>query len=108
MSVTVNISFETLLQTVANLDKSEKKQIWDFLETELQADELDDLEEAEVALAYQDYEQGNYVTLDEYHSDRLSRANETPRWAIRDKIDDVRHLIIVGRCQHRKDIYREK
>jgi hypothetical protein len=41
---------------------------------ELQIDDLDDLEEeAEVSEAYQEYQLGNYVTLDQYHSDRLSK-----------------------------------
>ena len=75
MPVTVNIPFDSLLQTIRNLDLSEKQQLWDFLEAEL---ETDDQEEIEVALAYQEYETGNYVTLDHYHGDRLSTIEESP------------------------------
>ena len=47
----------------------------DVLSNELQIDDLDDLEEeAEVSQAYQEYELGNYVTLDQYHSDRSSNS----------------------------------
>lgn len=78
MSVTLNIPFDSLLETIRNLDLSEKQQLWDFLAAELAGDDLDDLEEIEVALAYQEYEAGNYVTLDHYHGDRLAPTEESP------------------------------
>jgi len=78
MPVTVNIPFDSLLQTIGGLSPSEKQQLWDFLETELQTDDLDAQEEGEVALAYQEYEAGNYVTLDHYHGDRLATSETSP------------------------------
>jgi hypothetical protein len=63
MSITLNISFDTLLETIRNLETSEKQQLWDFLEAELEIDDLDAQEEREVALAYQEYEAGDYLTL---------------------------------------------
>lgn len=77
MAVTVSIPFDSLLQTIHNLDLSEKQELWDFLEAELEAKDLDDQEEIEVTLAYQDYEAGNYVTLDHYHDDRLSQIKKS-------------------------------
>ncbi|MGA0201321.1 MAG: hypothetical protein ACO3NK_19785 [Prochlorotrichaceae cyanobacterium] len=78
MSISISISFESLLQTIRSLNESEKQLLWDILSNELQIDNLDDLEEeAEVSQAYQEYQLGNYVTLDQYHSDRLSRMGES-------------------------------
>lgn len=78
MSITLNISFDTLLETIRNLETSEKQQLWDFLEAELEIDDLDDQEEREVALAYQEYEAGDYLTLDQYDSKRLASVEKKP------------------------------
>jgi hypothetical protein len=78
MSITLNISFDTLLETIRNLETSEKQQLWDFLEAELEIDDLDAQEEREVALAYQEYEARDYLTLDQYDGDRLARVEKNP------------------------------
>ena len=78
MSITLNISFDTLLETIRNLETSEKQQLWDFLEAELEIDDLDAQEEREVALAYQEYEAGDYLTLDQYDSKRLASVEKNP------------------------------
>lgn len=76
MTVNVNIPFENLLQAIRNLDTVEKQQLSDFLAIELDEDTGDDQEEIEVNQAYQEYETGNYVTLDQYHTCRLSEKGE--------------------------------
>jgi hypothetical protein len=80
MEKTVNLAipFDFLLQAVAKLGPDDKQRLWDFLNTDLHDSDstlLDADEDADVALAYAEYESGDFVTLDEYalqRSDRLA------------------------------------
>lgn len=78
-SETVNLSipFDFLLQAVAQLDSAEKERLWEFLDEDLHGDDedatSDPQEEAEVAQAYQEYKNGDYLTLDEYVAQRSER-----------------------------------
>jgi hypothetical protein len=78
MSKTFNLAipFDFLLQAIAKLSPADKQRLWEFLDTDLHdsADEiLDSDEEAEVAIAYAEYQAGDFVTLDEYTSQRSQR-----------------------------------
>lgn len=78
MSKTFNLAipFDFLLQAIAKLSPADKQRLWEFLDTDLHdsADgTLDPDEEAEVATAYADYQAGDFVTLDEYTSQRSQR-----------------------------------
>lgn len=80
-SETVNLSipFEFLLQAIAQLDSAEKERLWEFLDEDLHGEDEDEgadpQEEAEVAQAYQEYEAGDYLTLDEYVAQRADRLS---------------------------------
>lgn len=72
------IPFDFLLQAIAKLSPADKQRLWEFLDTDLHAaaaDTLDPDEEAEVATAYAEYEAGDFVTLDEYASQRSQRMS---------------------------------
>lgn len=76
MSETVNLTipFDFLLQAIAQLKPDDKQRLWEFLDDELHDDETGDAEEeAEVAAAHAEYEAGDFVTLDEYASQRAQR-----------------------------------
>jgi hypothetical protein len=79
MSKTFNLAipFDFLLQAIAKLSHADKQRLWEFLDTDLHdsTDEtLDPEEEAEVATAYAEYQAGEFVTLDEYNSQRSQRT----------------------------------
>jgi hypothetical protein len=79
MSKTFNLAipFDFLLQAIAKLSPADKQSLWDFLDTDLHdsaADTLDPDEETEVATAYAEYAAGEFVTLDEYASQRSQRT----------------------------------
>lgn len=79
MSKTFNLAipFDFLLQAIAKLSPADKQRLWEFLDTDLHdsTDEaLDPKEEAEAAAAYAEYEAGDFVTLDEYTSQRSQRT----------------------------------
>jgi hypothetical protein len=78
MSKTFNLAipFDFLLQAIAKLSPADKQRLWEFLDTDLHnsSDEtFDPEEEAEVASAYAEYQAGEFVTLDEYTSQRAQR-----------------------------------
>ena len=78
MSKTFNLAipFDFLLQAIAKLSPADKQRLWEFLDTDLHdstAETLDPDEEAEVATAYAEYQAGDFVTLDEYASQRSQR-----------------------------------
>ncbi|MEO0456668.1 MAG: hypothetical protein AAF152_08800 [Cyanobacteria bacterium P01_A01_bin.114] len=76
-TINLTIPFDFLLNVIAKLDLVEKQRLWEFLDTDLHGDDtegLDPEEEAEVAQAYQEYEAGNYITLDEYSEQRAERS----------------------------------
>ncbi|MBE9140557.1 hypothetical protein IQ254_25720 [Nodosilinea sp. LEGE 07088] len=78
MSKTFNLAipFDFLLQAIAKLSHADKQRLWEFLDSDLHdsGDEPLDLEEeAEVATAYAEYQAGDFVTLDEYASQRSQR-----------------------------------
>jgi hypothetical protein len=82
MSETVNLTipFDCLLQAIAQLNTDDKQRLWEFLDEQLHDDEIGDAEEeAEVAGAYAEYEAGEFVTLDEYTSQRIQRLSIASR-----------------------------
>ncbi|NMF86267.1 hypothetical protein [Nodosilinea sp. P-1105] len=79
MDKTVNLAipFDFLLQAIASLSPADKQRLWDFLDSDLQDaadDSFDAEEEAEVATAYAEYAAGEFVTLEEYTSQRSQRT----------------------------------
>jgi hypothetical protein len=74
-TVKVEISFRSLLEAVSSLDPSEKRQLWEVLDSELFQDEEDSPEDiAEIQAAYADYEAGDYMTFEEYSAQRAQRT----------------------------------
>ena len=78
MSKTFNLAipFDFLLQAIAKLSPADKQRLWEFLDTDLH-DSTDEAfnpeEEADVAAAYAEYQAGEFVTLDDYTSQRAQR-----------------------------------
>jgi len=65
--VKVDISFRSLLEAVASLEVSEKRELWQLLEAELFPEEEYSLEDlADIQAARADYEAGDYMTFDRY------------------------------------------
>ncbi len=72
---TISTTFESLLETIANLGQSEKRKLWEYLDSELsEEDELDEQTIADIALAYTDYAAGDYLTIQEYRAQRLKQS----------------------------------
>ena len=76
--INLRIPFDFLLQAIASLSAAEKERLWEFLDTDLQGvdpEEILDLEvETEVAQAYEEYQAGDYIKLDEYVAQRAQHA----------------------------------
>jgi hypothetical protein len=74
-TVKVNISFQSLIETVSSLKVSEKHQLLEYLEAELFADDEDtEAEMSEIKAAHQEYQAGEYVTFDRYLAQRENRS----------------------------------
>lgn len=73
--VKVDVSFRSLLEAVASLEISEKRELWQLLEAELFPEEDYSLEDiADIRTARADYEAGDYVTFDQYRSQRSIKS----------------------------------
>lgn len=73
-TVKIDISFQALLAAVSSLERAEKQELWELLETELFADEEDTPDDlAEIQTARADYATGDYTTFDQYAAQRTSR-----------------------------------
>lgn len=71
----ISTTFESLLETIANLGQSEKRKLWEYLDSELsEEDELDEQTIADIELAYIDYAAGDYLTIQEYRAQRLKQS----------------------------------
>lgn len=70
-TVKLQISFESLVKAISDLDIEQKQRLWKILNEEM-ANIEDDLEEsnpriqAEINLARKAYEAGDYTTIEEY------------------------------------------
>jgi hypothetical protein len=74
-TVKVNISFQSLLETVSSLKVAEKHQLLEYLEGELFADDEDtEAEMSEIKAARQEYRSGEYITFDLYVAQRENRS----------------------------------
>ena len=71
---TIKITFESLLETIANLGQVEKRKLWEYLDSELSEEELDEQTIANIEVAYSDYAAGDYLTIQEYRAQRLQRS----------------------------------
>jgi hypothetical protein len=69
-------ALSTLLTAIAQLDVSEKHQLWQYLDSELFADdnELDEQAIADIAAAYADYAAGDYLTIQVYRAQRVRKS----------------------------------
>lgn len=93
--VKVDISFQALLTAVLSLERAEKQKLWEFLETDLFANEEDAPEDlVEIQAARADYAAGDYITFDQYAAERASRSEWltqsfiTPK-VVRKQLDDL-------------------
>ena len=72
---TISITFESLLETIANLGQGEKRKLWEYLDSELsEEEELDQQTIADIASAYTDYAAGDYLTIQEYRAQRSKQS----------------------------------
>jgi hypothetical protein len=74
--VTINHSIDGLLATIRQLDVSQKHQLWQYLDSELFEDDdsLDEQLSADIEAAYADYAAGDYLTIQEYRSQRTRNS----------------------------------
>ena len=70
---TISITFESLLETISNLGQIEKRKLWEYLDSELSEEELDEQTIADIEVAYENYAAGDYLTIQEYRAQRLQR-----------------------------------
>ena len=70
---TISITFESLLETISNLGQIEKRKLWEYLDSELSEEELDEQTIADIEVAYEDYAAGDYLTIQEYRAQRIQR-----------------------------------
>ena len=73
------IPFESLIDSVAELSLEDKRRLWELLEEQVaQAEEeiweQDPAVQAEIQEARAAYQAGDYVTIDEYSSQRAKKA----------------------------------
>ena len=71
---TTNNTFESLLETISNLGQVEKRKLWEYLDSELSEEELDEQTIADIEVAYADYASGDYLTIQEYRARRVQRS----------------------------------
>lgn len=77
-TVKIDISFQSLLAAISSLEIAEKQQLWELLEAELFPDEEDSPENiAEIEAARADYKAGDYITFDEYTTQRARKSKST-------------------------------
>ena len=73
--VKIDISFQSLLEAISSLEVAQKQKLWELLEAELFPDEEDSPEDiAEIEAARADYKAGDYITFDEYTTQRASKS----------------------------------
>ena len=72
---TISITFEILLETISNLGQVEKRKLWEYLDSELSEEELDEQTIADVEVSYVDYAAGDYLTIQEYRAQRVQRSS---------------------------------
>jgi len=80
-SVKLSIPFESLVESLKVLGFSEKYQIWKLLEKQIGGFEEELLEESpsvqsQIQEAHIAYQSGDYVTIDEYMTQRSLKSNE--------------------------------
>jgi hypothetical protein len=74
-TVKVDISFQSLLETISSLETAEKHKLWELLETELFSNDEDSPADiAEIQAAQADYNAGDYMTFAEYTAQRAERS----------------------------------
>ena len=72
---TISITFEILLETISNLGQVEKRKLWEYLDSELSEEELDEQTIADIEVSYVDYAAGDYLTIQEYRAQRVQRSS---------------------------------
>jgi hypothetical protein len=70
------VTIDGLLATIERLGVIEKHQLWKYLDSELFEDDdsLDDQLSADIEAAYADYAAGDYLTIQEYRSQRVRKS----------------------------------
>ena len=71
----IGVSLESLQEAILSLEMTEKRKLWALLEAELFADEEDSPEDfAEIQAARTDYAGGDYMTFDQYRTQRETHS----------------------------------
>jgi hypothetical protein len=74
-TVKIDISFQSLLAAISSLEIADKQKLLELLEAELFQDEEDSPEDiAEIEAARADYKAGDYITFDEYTTQRARKS----------------------------------
>lgn len=71
----IGVSLESLQEAILSLGIAEKRKLWTLLEAELFTGEEDSPEDlAEIKAARTDYAGGEYMTFDQYRTERKSHS----------------------------------
>jgi hypothetical protein len=75
----VAVTFETLLASIAQLERGDKHKLWEYLDAELfdDDDEFNEMDEqtiADIQVARAEYAAGDYLTYDQYLAQRGQQA----------------------------------
>ena len=76
---TISITFESLMETIANLGQSEKRKLWEYLDAEFFEEEdlfneMDEQTIADIKIARAEYAAGEYLTYDAYLAQRRAAS----------------------------------
>jgi lysyl-tRNA synthetase class I len=92
-TVILTIPFDFLLQAIAQLNTDDNQRLWEFLDEQLHDDEIGDAEEeAEVAVAYAEYEAGDFVTLDKFLEERSNLPPEPDQPSLGEVSEEARQI----------------
>ena len=58
------------IKTISNRGQIEKRKLWEYLDSELSEEELDEQTIADIEVSYADYAAGDYLTIQEYRAQR--------------------------------------
>jgi hypothetical protein len=71
----IGVSLESLQEAILSLGMTEKRKLWALLEAELFTDEEESPEDfAEIQAARADYAGGDYMTFDQYRTQREAHS----------------------------------
>ncbi len=78
INIQISIPFDSLIESVKNLNIREKRQLWEMIEEQLSQSEEEQLEgdpliSKQISDAREAYKSGDYQTLDDYMAQRKEK-----------------------------------